>query len=756
MNDHDSRHEATPDPAQLEEARLTAYALGDLDAADAAEVERRIAATPGLSAEVEAIRRFAADLDSALRAEPAPGLTSAQRAAIGAGAPLRERRLVFSSRTFWAGAGLIAAACVAIVLVAPLFSEAEKARENVAFGDREALEQRADAFAKNERAEEGQAPASRARREAGREVPSGSPVGGVTAADALSDSVQGLKKLEAELRDQPSLLLSTIEPNQSAWSDLGVADEHVARLRGAVPPSALAAEPAPGAADGRAAGSTSTTTGAPIDDDEADADMKRPDHSGESYSRIEENRFRDPIEDGADLPTFAVDVDTASYANLRRLLRGGNLPPPDAVRLEEMINYFDYAYAPPAGEHPFSVTIETSACPWNPGHRLMQIGLKGRDVPRDERPATNLVFLVDVSGSMSAANKLPLVQASLRLLVDNLIADDRIAIVVYAGASGLVLPSTYCDERGVILSAIENLRSGGSTNGGAGIELAYRVAEESFIQGGVNRVILCTDGDFNVGVTGDALIRLIEEKRRGGVELTVLGYGTGNVKDDAMEKLANHGNGNFGYIDSIDEAGKVLVDEMVGTLVTIAKDVKVQVEFNPAQVREYRLLGYENRVMAARDFRDDARDAGEIGAGHTVTALFEIVPGAADGDAAEAGADDRPLKYQRRRVDRVGSPDLATVYLRYKIPGASGADAATEIEFVARDAGAVIESASRDFQFAAAVAAFGMILRDSSHKGDATCELVRDLAAPGVADDAKGRRAEFVELVEIARSLGKK
>jgi Ca-activated chloride channel family protein len=339
--------------------------------------------------------------------------------------------------------------------------------------------------------------------------------------------------------------------------------------------------------------------------------------------------------------------------------------------------------------------------------------------------------------------------------VDNLIADDRIAIVVYAGASGLVLPSTYCDERGVILSAIENLRSGGSTNGGAGIELAYRVAEESFIEGGVNRVILCTDGDFNVGVTGDALVRLIEEKRRGGVELSVLGYGTGNLKDDAMEKIANHGNGNFAYIDSIDEARKVLVDEMVGTLVTIAKDVKVQVEFNPAKVREYRLLGYENRVMAARDFRDDAKDAGEIGAGHTVTALFEIVPGTADGEAVETGADDRPLKYQRRHAELVDSADLATVYLRYKKPGASEADAATEIEFVARDAGAEVESASTDFQFAAAVAAFGMILRDSPHKGGATLELVRDLAAPGVADDAKGRRAEFVELVEIARSLPK-
>ena len=396
----------------------------------------------------------------------------------------------------------------------------------------------------------------------------------------------------------------------------------------------------------------------------------------EEYNRIVDNPFIRAIGEEA-LSTFSIDVDTASYSNMRRYLNSGVLPPPDAVRIEELINYFNYDYPAPteSDAHPFSVDVAAMPAPWKPEHKLVRIGLKGRDIHAGTKPATNLVFLLDVSGSMNSPAKLPLLKQSFKMLVDHLDGDDRVAIVVYAGASGLVLDSTYCTEKGRILAALDNLRAGGSTNGGAGIELAYKIASENFIEGGVNRVILATDGDFNVGVSSEAaLVRLIEDKRKSDVYLSVLGFGSGNYQDAKMEELSNKGNGNAAYIDSEREARKALVEQMSGTLVTIAKDVKIQVEFNPAHVQAYRLIGYENRMLAAEDFNDDTKDAGEIGAGLTVTALYEIVPHGVEINLPSVD----PLKYQTNENDAVAdadagddvevSPEMLTVKLRYKTP----------------------------------------------------------------------------------------
>ncbi len=467
----------------------------------------------------------------------------------------------------------------------------------------------------------------------------------------------------------------------------------------------------------------------------------------ESYSEIVENPFREVTR--APLSTFSIDVDTASYSNTRRFLGEGRLPPPDAVRIEELINYFSYDYEQPSGSAPFSVTTETAACPWNREHRLVHIGLQGRRVATEDLPPANLVFLLDVSGSMNDERKLPLVKSALRMLTEQLTARDRVAIVVYAGSGGLVLPSTTGDRKGEILAALDQLEAGGSTNGGQGIQLAYRVAQENFIQGGTNRVILATDGDFNVGVTSETeLVRLIEEKRAGGVFLSVLGFGTGNLKDSTMEKLADKGNGNYAYIDSAAEARKVLGGELGGTLFTIAKDVKIQVEFNPAQVAGYRLIGYENRILRDEDFNDDRVDAGEIGAGHSVTALYEIVPA---GRKVPGGGVDA-LKYQKQETTAAGAggKELLTVKLRYKEPDG---DESRLLSVGVADAGGSFDNASENFKFSSAVAAFGLLLRDSKHKGDVSYERVLQLARASTGADLQGYRAEFVQLVETARTL---
>jgi len=476
-------------------------------------------------------------------------------------------------------------------------------------------------------------------------------------------------------------------------------------------------------------------------------DIPAPEFNTEAYDRIEDNQFLQATQNP--LSTFSIDVDTASYAVVRRFLQGGTLPPKDAVRIEEMLNYFSYNYPVPSEEGPFSASVEVAQAPWALEHRLVRIGLKGQELGMEQRPSSNLVFLLDVSGSMQPANKLPLLKNAMRLLVDRLGEKDRVAIVVYAGASGLVLPSTSSDQKGEILAALENLRAGGSTNGGSGIRLAYQTAVSYFITGGVNRVILATDGDFNVGTTNQGdLTRLIEDNAKSGVFLTVLGFGMGNYKDSTLEKLADMGNGNYAYIDTINEARKVLVDEINSTLVTIAKDVKIQIEFNPLQVSAYRLIGYENRLLRKEDFNDDTKDAGEIGAGHTVTALYEIVP--AGKGLQIPGVD--PLKYQTPMgtTDVAQSGELLTLKLRYKQPDG---ETSRLLEFPVRDGDKAYSQASQDFKFAAAVASFGMILRQSPYQGNGTLAAVLELAEEGKGSDPHGYREEFLELVKQAIEL---
>ena len=472
-------------------------------------------------------------------------------------------------------------------------------------------------------------------------------------------------------------------------------------------------------------------------------------HNTESYDHIVDNAFVRVAD--RPLSTFSIDVDTASYANVRRFLDHNHLPPPGAVRVEEMINYFTYDYTPPepGSKAPFAVHTAVASCPWQPEHRLVRIALKGREIQRDKRPPTNLVFLLDVSGSMSDANKLPLLKGALRLLVERLGENDRVAIVVYASKEGLALPATRCDRKETILSILDDLGAGGSTAGGKGIELAYQVAVENFIKGGVNRVILGTDGDFNIGITDNSrLVRLIQDKARSGVYLSVLGFGMGNYKDSRMEKLADEGNGNYAYIDTAAEARKVLVDQMSGTLVTIAKDVKIQVEFNPAKVAGYRLIGYENRMLRKEDFDNDAKDAGDIGAGHTVTALYQVVP--AGREVKTPGVDG--LKYQHSAAAPAddASDEMLTVKLRYKQPDG---ETSTRMDVPVTDAGDSLDKADADFKFATAVASFGMILRDSKHKGSYTLAGVAELARGAMGKDRRGYRAQFIRLVERARKL---
>ena len=472
----------------------------------------------------------------------------------------------------------------------------------------------------------------------------------------------------------------------------------------------------------------------------------------EAYAATKDNPFLRVVDQP--LSTFSIDVDTASYANVRRCLGQHQRPPASAVRIEELVNYFPYDYAPPTGSVPFAASLEVAGAPWQPEHRLVRIGLKGREVSDAQRPAANLVFLLDVSGSMDEPNKLPLVKQSLRLLVEKLRADDHVAIAVYAGASGLVLPSTSAREKARILDAIDELTPGGSTNGAMGIQLAYDIAKANFVPGGVNRVILATDGDFNVGPTSEGeLVKLIEEKAKSGVFLSVLGFGMGNLKDSTLEALADKGNGNYAYIDSLAEARKTLVQQAGGTLVTIAKDVKIQVEFNPAQVQAYRLIGYENRLLAKEDFNNDKIDAGEIGAGHTVTALYEVVPtGAAM--PVEAPAVDG-LKYQAvkapsAKLQGPSDSELLTVKIRYKEPAG---DVSSKLEFPLVDQGTAFADASTDFKFAAAVAGFGMSLRDSPYKGQLTLANVVEWGRAGLGQDVGGYRSEFLSLVNTADLL---
>jgi Ca-activated chloride channel family protein len=478
-------------------------------------------------------------------------------------------------------------------------------------------------------------------------------------------------------------------------------------------------------------------------------DRRQPPYNGsEAYDSISDNPFVTVASN--QLSTFSIDVDTASYSNVRRILNQNQSPPRDAVRIEEMINYFSYDYPQPAGNNPIGASIEAAAAPWNPQHRLLRVAIKARDIETQRRPASNLVFLLDVSGSMQPAERLPLLKDGLHMLVEQLTANDRVTVVTYAGTTGIALRATRGDQKDTILRLIDSLQAGGSTNGASGIQLAYEQATQNFIRGGVNRVILATDGDFNVGITDrGSLLRLIEDEAKSGVFLSVLGVGMGNYKDATLEMLADKGNGNYAYIDTLNEARKVLVEQMSGTLITMAKDVKIQVEFNPAVVDAYRLIGYENRALRNEDFNNDLKDAGDMGAGHTVTVLYEVVPrGVAIGGP---GVD--PLKYQPKPAAeplRNASNETLTVKVRYKEPSASDSKL---LEFPLVDREQPFARASLDFRFAAAVASFGMILRDSPYKGNATFDSVLAMAEDGLGSDRNGYRREFLQLVQRAREI---
>ncbi|MFQ3578891.1 MAG: von Willebrand factor type A domain-containing protein [Bacteroidales bacterium] len=469
-------------------------------------------------------------------------------------------------------------------------------------------------------------------------------------------------------------------------------------------------------------------------------------HNTEGYSKINDNGFKNVKNEP--LSTFSIDVDRASYTNVRRFLNYGSLPPKDAVRVEEMINYFNYSYNQPKGEHPFNIEYQLSSCPWNEKNLLLHIGIQGKIIPNDNLPPSNLIFLIDISGSMYSENKLPLLKSAFKLLVQELRPQDRVAIVVYASGTGVVLPSTSGSEKQTILAALDKLEAGGSTAGAKGLELAYRTAESSFINHGNNRIILATDGDFNLGQSSNAeMERLIEREREKGIFISVLGFGMGNYKDDKMEIIADKGNGNYAYIDNLNEAKKVFVNEFGGTLFTIAKDVKIQIEFNPSVVAEYRLVGYENRVMANEDFSNDKKDAGDLGSGHSVTAMYEIIPKEGTTNTSYI-----PLRYQHYTdiIKVQKKEELASIKFRYKKPDS---DTSILMEQIIANTVQAADKTSDNLKFAAAVAMFGMLLRDSEFKGTSSYEKVISLAQAAKGKDTDGYRTEFIQLVKSAQLI---
>lgn len=471
-------------------------------------------------------------------------------------------------------------------------------------------------------------------------------------------------------------------------------------------------------------------------------DVIAPNIGDEDYGTFVENVFESPK--SSPLSTFSIDVDNASYTNVRRFINNGQKVPKDAVRVEEMMNFFKYNYPQPKGEHPFSINSEYSECPWNTNNKLVRIGLQGKNIDDEKLPASNLVFLIDVSGSMFSENKLPLLKQSLKVLVNQLRAEDKVSIVVYAGAAGMVLPSTSGDKKMTIIDALEKLSAGGSTAGGAGIQLAYKTAKENFIKNGNNRVVLATDGDFNVGASSDNdMQRLIEEERKSGVFLTCLGFGMGNYKDSKMETLANKGNGNYAYIDNIQEANRFLGKEFKGSMFAIAKDVKIQIEFNPAHVQAYRLIGYENRKLRPEDFKNDAIDAGELGSGHTVTALYEIIP---VNTKSKFFTPTDELKYTKTEPSTTNlGAELATIKFRYKKP--DGEKSIEMVEVIKNNA-VTLEQTSEDFKFCASVAWFGLKLRDSELVSNKSISDIKNLAKNNIKNDNEGYKAEFIRLME--------
>jgi Ca-activated chloride channel family protein len=797
-------------PFDPNDPRLTAYALGELDEAEMVEFEALIADSPEAQRYIEETRATAQLLAEQLRREVSPGLAPAQHESIerileaqaaSALRPGASRRWLNPARI----AQLAIAASILALIAAmtwPALQTARKGRVDLVManeppGVEVTVQERGVEFA----APKG--PVASAARPAAE-------VRDEMTLESLSDQTVDGAAISRKKPAKRAAPILTRKPRQGAAGAPGVAGGRqdidrsalpeqpplLSRLTAAAPAPAAAPVPArppviqngmssnyglaPGSMVGTSQGGLTNSAPATAlarnepalrrriasrsaefaGDKEVEQRVaglrlgeeqeKAPVAGNEAYARIVDNPFvlvsREP------LSTFSVDVDTASYANVRRFLNLGQRPPRDAVRIEELLNYFPYHDPPPSGDAPFSVQVEVARCPWNAVHRLARIGLMGRPIDQKERPPSNLVFLIDVSGSMDQPNKLPLVKAALRLLVENMGENDRVAIVVYSNVAGLYLRSTSCMHQAEIMSAIDQLHAGGSTNGGAGIQLAYDTAVQNFIKGGTNRVILATDGDFNVGISDDdKLVQLIEAKARSKAYLSVLGFGMGNIKDAKLEKLADKGNGHYAYIDTLQEARKELVEQMGATLVTIAKDVKIQVEFNPGQVSAYRLIGYENRLLRNEDFKDDTKDAGEIGAGHHVTALYELVP--ANVGTKLPLAEVEPLRFQQNQlVQKAAMPESLYVKLRYKRPDE---DVSRPIEQGVVDQGLDYANASEDFKFAAAVAGFGMLLRDSPERGSLTYPALLELAEASKGSDRSGYRAEFIELVRKAEALGR-
>ncbi len=697
-----------------DDPKWTAYVLGELGDAERVELEREIASSREAMEFIEELRLATAMLKSELSPSSAPLLKPEQRNAIRAASIANTRSVRVMRGAVWATSIAAALLIVATVSIPSLLRSRQSGVPQVATLPESSISEQYSS-----------PPPSRS-------------------AQSLAPRREDAAAQEAQV--SPSALpVESNAANTEKKESTGVAYTKVAPASPG-PPSPVYS----GVLGGVLRDSAQTVGRAAAAAQEMRPVLDRRDPQGfntEAYDRIMDNPFIRVSQNP--LSTLSIDVDTASYANVRRFLNQNQMPPKDAVRIEELVNYFSYSYPEPRMEHPIAAHMEVTSVPWNPRHRLVKIGIKGRQIDLSRRPASNLVFLIDVSGSMQPPQKLPLLKSAMKLLVDQLNENDRVSIVVYAGASGVVLPPTSGDKKEVIIRALENLEAGGSTNGASGIQLAYNMAVSNFIRGGINRVILATDGDFNVGVTNQGdLTRLIEDKARSGVFLSVAGFGMGNLKDSTLEKLADIGNGNYAYIDSLNEARKVLVEEMGGTLMTIAKDVKIQVEFNPSLVNAYRLIGYENRVLRPEDFNDDLKDAGDMGAGHTVTALFEIVPAGMDVPASSVD----PLKYQAfaAPVQRALSGELLNLKIRYKEPEENRSKL-LEVPLV--DRGADFAAASSDFRFAAAVAEFGMILRDSPYKGNASYDAVLDIAGPSKGVDKGGYRAEFIDLVRRARAL---
>jgi Ca-activated chloride channel family protein len=812
-----------------DDPRLTAYALGELEGAERAEVEKALQNDPAAQAIVEEIRRTAAQLQAAFaeeKEEPVTPIKATKTAATDPYARKNTSRLLQFPQVYYV-VGTLAAACFAVLLAlhtpAPsgkgkVVREAQEKRlittldlpslpepasaggANSAVGqsmkendqakpEANFSEVAADLLDKAKQTPPGAAPGTPKVEAFGVPVPATSIDGAGLAFKESSyiDALAARRQKEAALRMQAKARES------SEKKELQYAASAAGRLTGYPRDEKLAetqTEPrAEAGSDLRlrtelrdVASSVSVTTSQFLRDTGATNDAALLKYTGntevarivgnfagantETYAYHKDSDFVRAADNP--LSTFSIDVDTASYANVRRFIQNGQRPPPDAVRVEELLNYFPYRYVGPESKRddgvaatgegaPFAASMETADAPWAPTHRLVRIGLKGREVAATQRGAANLVFLLDVSGSMDESNKLPLVKDAMKLLISRLRDDDRVAIVTYAGTTGLALPSTPVAKASQIMETINALTAGGSTNGGMGLELAYDIAKANFISDGINRVILCTDGDFNLGVTnpGD-LVRLITEKAKSGVFLTALGFGMGNLKDATLQQLADAGNGNYGYIDQRREAEKLLVEQVSGTLVTIAKDVKIQVEFNPAKVAAYRLIGYEKRLLQKEDFNNDTVDAGEIGAGHTVTALYEIVPMGAGGEKESKAPSVDELRYAAKEkrlkpeISNALASELLTVKLRYKEPAGQ---VSRKLEFPLVDRGLRFSEASADFKFASAVAAFGMILRDSPYKGNATLADVALWAEAGASPDPGGYRAEFLSVVRQAKAV---